>query len=198
MSMPGILRRFVTLWAAGLVVHYAAWLLGYRFLPEGVLRGVFWSSNLPLEGGGAWTAAGRIILFNGVIAAGLILLANLFRVKDFPLGYLPVLVHWALYGLFLGTDSFSYPQGGKIAPSLSGLVGRIGFAEITGYTLVAAATAVLYQFRQTSWTDWSTVRERRWRDVRLGRGEWIALAIAALLILYGGVREGVAVTDLVR
>lgn len=188
----------MTLWAAGLAVHFAGWLAGYYLIPEGYFRGIFLSSRLPLEGGGAGMAASRIVLYNGLFASGLIVLANLFRVKNFHLGYLPVLFHWTLYGLFLGTDSFAYSQGGRIAPSLTGLVGRIGFYEITAYTLIASATAALCMFRQTSWTDWSTVRERSWRDLKLGRGEWIALAIAVLLILYGGVREGAAIIGLTR
>lgn len=188
--------RFVKLWATGILLFYAAWFAGYFLVPEGFLREIFFATRLPLEGGGAAAVGGRIILFNGVVASGLIVVANLFRITEFPLGYLPVLFHWSLFGVFLGSDSFAYSQGGRLFPTVAGIIGRIGFQEITAYTLIAAATTALCLFRQKSWTDWSTVRERSWRELRLARGEWLALALAVALIAYAGLREGAAIVAL--
>ena len=112
----GVVGRFVKLWATGILLFYAAWFAGYFLVPEGFLREIFSRPRLPLEGGGAAAVGGRIILFNGVVASGLIVVANLFRIKEFPLGYLPVLFHWSLFGVFLGSDSFAYSQGGRLFP----------------------------------------------------------------------------------
>lgn len=190
---PSVLRRFLRLWALGLSLLFAAWLSGYFLVPQGALKDVFLSSRLPLESARATSVVGRIALYNGLIASGLIAIANLFRVGRFPLGYLPVLIHWALFGLFLGTDSFAYSQGGRLLPSVSILLGGSGVFEITGYTLIAAATCGFNLFRQTSWTDWSTVRERSWQELRLTRSDWIALAVAFALILFAALREGLAI-----
>src|SRR5690606_27961208 len=92
-----VVVRFLRLWAVGLAVHFAAWTIAYFLVPEGALRGVFLSSRLPL-GESSWTAvAGRIVLYNVGVAAGLVAVANLFRVGRFPLGYAAVLAHWALW-----------------------------------------------------------------------------------------------------
>lgn len=191
-----VVVRFLRLWAVGLAVHFAAWTIAYFLVPEGALRGVFLSSRLPL-GESSWTAvAGRIVLYNVGVAAGLVAVANLFRVGRFPLGYAAVLAHWALYGLFLGSDSFAYPRGGKLVPQVAGFFTRIGVWEITAYTLLAAATTGLFLYRQASWTDWSTARVRSASEWRLSAGEWLAVAVSLLLIVAAGLREGVAIWGL--
>ncbi len=191
-----VVVRFLRLWAVGLAVHFAAWTIAYFLLPEGALRGVFSSSRLPLDES-SWTAvAGRIVLYNVGVAAGLIAVANLFRVGRFPLGYVAVLAHWGLYGLFLGSDSFAYPRGGKLVPEVAGLLSRIGVWEITAYTLFAAATTGLFLYRQASWRNWSTARVRSASDWRLSVGEWVAVAVSLLLIVAAGLREGVAIWGL--
>jgi len=85
-----------------------------------------------------------IILYNIVLASGFIIAANLFRVKWFPLGYFPVLFHWFLFGLFLGSNSFGVSKGEKLAPSLFHLFQSTGFMEITAYTLVATGSINVY------------------------------------------------------
>src|SRR5690606_22658894 len=67
-----VVVRFLRLWAVGLALHFAAWTIAYFLVPEGALRGVFLSSRLPL-GESSWTAvAGRIVLYNVGVAAGLV------------------------------------------------------------------------------------------------------------------------------
>lgn len=143
---------------------------------------------------GGWAAiAGRIVLYNWCVAGGFVAGANLVRVGHFPLGYIPVLAHWGLYGLFLGSDSFAHTQDGRLLPSVAVLVGRSGFVEMTGYTLLAAATTGLFLYRQASWRDMRTVRERHFSDWRLSMGEWLALTLSFLSILAAGVKEALVI-----
>ncbi|WP_324669346.1 hypothetical protein [Geochorda subterranea] len=59
--------------------------------------------------------------------------------RGHPLSYIVVMGWAGLYGLLLGTDSFSLPLlGGKMPPTLSVLM-RSGPYELSAYALLAAA-----------------------------------------------------------
>lgn len=179
-----LLRRAILALSIGVLLNMAAWTLAFLFLPEGLLRGKTLAGRLPIgETGGLLRTLAEIFFYNLLIAGGLTAVANLFRVGDLPLGYVYAWGSWVLYGLFLGTDSFSLPRGGKLSPSLLRLAQSSGFYEIAAYTIIAAATVNLFLFRQTSWLNWHTQKVRDWRDVRLNRRE-VGLAVAALFLLF--------------
>jgi hypothetical protein len=181
-------KRLAALWLAGIALNLLAWEIGFAVLPEHALRGVFPGAGLS-TGNGAAQAALRILLYNVLAGGGLIVLANLFRVRSLPLGYVPAAYHWTLYGLLLGTNSFAVDRGARLAPSLPGLVAGSGFLEISAYTLVAAATAGIYLWRQEKLLTLTADRVRGLRDVRLRRGEWALLAVALGLLVVANVRE---------
>lgn len=189
-----LLLRFLTALLIGVGVNLIAWTVGYILLPQGALSGVTLATRLPIgDSGGVVRILLEILLFNVVVAGGASTAANLFRVGQLPLGYVYAWGNWGLFGLFLGTDSFELAGRGKLAPSVIQLLGSKGFYEISAYTLIASATIGLFIFRQRSWVDWSTVRERSWRDLRLGRGEILALIMAGLLLFAANLWEALDV-----
>lgn len=188
----GLARRFLLLWVAAIVVSLAAWTVGHRLLPPGALRGALPSAGIP--GTGSFLAvAGRILFFNAAVAGGIVLAANLFRVGRFPLGYFAVLLNWLLYGLFLGTNSFGVVRDRPTAPSLVRLVRSTGFTELTGFTLLAAATAGIFLFRQRTIFQLRAERVRGWRGIRLSATEWWGVALALLLLAGSAAREAASI-----
>jgi len=181
--------RLTCLWLVGVGANLGAWWIGHAFLPQGALSGVFPVAEMASREIVAVPPTARILLYNLVVAGGLIAVSNLFRVAWFPLGYLPVLFHWTAFGLFLGTNSFAVDRIRPTHPSAVRLVTSPGFAELTAYTVLGAATVGLWLFRQESWTRWATRRERSWREIRLKPGELAAIAVSAGLLVYGAVRE---------
>lgn len=132
--------RISTLWLTGFILLFIAWSLSYVSLPEGSARGTVIVSYIPLTTEEVHSTFLRIFLYNLFVAAALIFIANLIRIKSLPLGYLVLFYHWILYGIFLGTNSFMIPSATKLFPSLQTLFNGSGIYEITSYTLIAAAT----------------------------------------------------------
>ncbi|MBX5477399.1 MAG: hypothetical protein IRZ18_09805 [Clostridia bacterium] len=180
------LRTFLKLFAAAQGLLWLAWWAGYAWFPEGALRARTISSALPLERFGP---AGRVVavLGSNVLAAALFVAgANLLRVRRLPLGFLPPLVYWGLYGLLLGTNSFATPLPERPAPSLAAVLARVGFMELTAYVLVAAATAGWARWRQDSWLG-GPVRGLDPRPLRAP--EYTMLALAGVLLVCAALRE---------
>ena len=115
-------------------------MLSYTTLPEGAARGAVIASYVPLQAPEPTSTFIRIFLYNLGLAVTSITIANLLKVKGYPLGYLLLLYHWFLYGIFLGTNSFMIPSVNKLFPSLATLFNGSGIYEITSYTIIAAAT----------------------------------------------------------
>ena len=174
-------RRIVSGLTLGLAVMYLAWTIGYFLLPEGVLRGKtgagFISNVLP-EDASVFPLA---LIWNSAVAFVVMPLVGLLAVGRLSLGYVLALGNFALFGIFLGTNSFSNPRPEALAPGLH-VFGATGPWEIASYMLVAAALATRYRFRQKHWLGGGTTRISR-RGEKLGSGPWIALAIAALTIV---------------
>lgn len=178
-----LFRRAALALALGVLFNLIAWTVAFLLLPEGLLRGKTLAGSLPIgETGGMLRTLSEVFLYNLLIAGGLTAVANLFRVGHLSLGYVYAWGSWILYGLFLGTDSFSLPQGAKLSPSLLHLLQGSGFYEIAAYTLIAAATVNLFLFQQKSWLNWHTEKVHEWQDVHLNRRE-IGMVLAAVLLL---------------
>ena len=138
-SSAAVFRVFLLLWIAGQTLFWLAWWVGYQFLPVGAVRGVGLAAGLPLENLDPWPQAAAILGWN-LMAAGLFVgVTNLMRWGKLPLGVIPVLYFWGMYGLLLGSNSFGVAMPERAAPSLVTLLQRVGFYEITAYTLVAWA-----------------------------------------------------------
>lgn len=145
------LRTFLRLFAAAQLLFWAAWWVGYAWLPETALRGRTGAALLPLERLPAGPRMLAVLGWNGLVAASFVAGANLIRVRRLPLGFVPPLAYWTLYGLLLGTGSFAGGPDGRLAPSLALVLGRAGFLELTAYLLVAAATAGWARWQQDGW-----------------------------------------------
>jgi hypothetical protein len=191
-----VFRRILGLYGAYMLLNNAAYLLGFYFLPEGLMRG------------SPQTAAGRLVAsagsfgseffltlaFNLGLVAFVSVLLNLNQVNGFPTGYIYPLALGLTGGLIAGTNSFAASDLAQfsvwegMALSLS-----IGNLEMLGYIFVIAATVRLGIYRYKTWWRWSgewqPVKTGRLRDIRLSRAEVACLLIGLALIVFGAYRE---------
>jgi hypothetical protein len=174
--------RVVTLWLVGVVLFVGAWIASYYLLPERALSGVVVSPGLVTESPDAWSTFAQLIVVNLVLGMGSIIFGNHFRIGRVPIGYVSPLFWAALYGVFLGTNSFDVSAGGKIAPTFAVVWTRSGVLEITAYLMLAAATVRLVVWQKPSLLARTSEKVRRVRDVPLNRWE-IVLAIFAFVLL---------------
>ena len=190
-----VLRRAMWLYGAHTVLNNGAYLVGFYFLPEGLLRSspqVAVIGEVVARAGSFWRELGLTLLMNVVVQCGFIVVANLVRVKRLPVGYLLVMSLGLFGGLIAGTNSFADSnltdfdarQGMALGLSIGGL-------EMLGYALVAAATANLTMQQYSSWRRWNPDHRRRFRDLRLTRPELVTLAAALTLFLVAAWRETV-------
>jgi hypothetical protein len=144
-----LLIRFGSFFGVVLVLFLLAWTIGYFFLPEGILLGKSASQALAgsdLAGGSVWLEWLRILALNLAMMAFFVA-ANLLRANgNVPLGYVAVAVNAVLFGVIIGTNSFTLSQGAKIPPSL-GILGSSGIYEIAAYVLAVAATVSISKYR---------------------------------------------------
>jgi hypothetical protein len=145
-----LLVRFGALLAVVMSALLGAWILSYLLLPEGLLRGRTAAQALAgndLAGGSVWLEWLRLLAINIFVVIVSIIAPNLFRTeKDYPLGYTSTALVAVIFGVTLGTDSFSLPMGGKMLPTLA-IFGSSGLYEIIAYVLAAAATVSISRFR---------------------------------------------------
>jgi len=191
-----VFKRAMWLYGLHTVLSNGAYLLGFYFLPEGLMRG---TPAVAVGGEVAkissfWSQLGLTLLINLGMAAAFVVVVNLIRVRRFPLGYLYPIAMGVVGGLISGTNSFAasnlthYNAWEGMALGLS-----IGGLEMLGYVLAAATTANLTMYQYRSWWrwrgEWKPTKVRRFRDLRLTRSEMITLALALLLFLVAAYRE---------
>jgi len=142
------LVRFIALLALSAVLFLIFWTASYSWLPEGIFRGKTGSAIVGADAADTFLSEFlRIAAYNLIMGIGLIIAANwILKVDCFPLGYLIPLYYVILYALFLGTNSFSIPLAGKMAPSLA-VFGRSGVYEITAFLLMASSTYQISAYR---------------------------------------------------
>ncbi len=175
--------RLGSMWIVGLAILLLAWVLSYRALPEGVARGSAVPYYVPIEAEDVMTTFIRIFLWNLGFGCVLIVIANFFQIKGFPLGYLLVFYHWAMYGVLLGTNSFVIPGPERFFPSLTTLFYGSGMYEISAYTLISSATFNLYrQSEDSNAPSQGTTEKHKWSMPRLSKAELGVLAFAILVL----------------
>ncbi len=142
--------RFGSLLGMVLLVLFGAWMLSYLFLPEGILRGRTAAHALAgddLLGGSIWLEWLRILAINMAVMFLMMIAPNVIQNENgYPFGYTTAILTALIFGVVLGTDSFSISQGGKLAPTLA-IFGRSGVYEISAYALAAAATVSISKYR---------------------------------------------------
>lgn len=138
-----VVIRFISLLVLGSALLILAWIIGYYLLPEGLFRSgaeahmaraaLDTASRSVFE---EWT---KIFQANLVPVLIIILGSLLIRVYGIPFGYIVVLYNLALYGLYIGTNSFAIPYPERMAPSFA-ILQRSGPYEMIALMLLAAAT----------------------------------------------------------
>ncbi|MFW6361788.1 MAG: hypothetical protein ACOC2R_08565 [Spirochaetota bacterium] len=136
-----VIVRFVSLYLLGLVLFFAGWTLSYLVLPEGLIRGLSPLTQLAGDEAAASFLDEFLTIF-GVNLIGFlaIILGNLIlRVRTIAFGYLIPLAWMLMYGVILGTNSFSVPLAEPMAPTLA-VFSRSGLYEMAAAVLLAVAT----------------------------------------------------------
>ena len=198
LSSNGVFKRAMWLYGLHTVLNNGTYLLGFYFLPQGVMRGSpqVGVGGMVAQANSFWSQLALTLLFNLGVMVVIIVLCNLNRVRTVPVGYLIPIVLGITGGLISGTNSFAasdltrYNAWEGLALGLS-----IGGLEMMAYVLVVAATANLTVYQYRSWWRWSgewqATQVRRFRDLRLTRAEVLTLAIAVLLFLVAAIKETV-------
>jgi hypothetical protein len=182
--------RAASAWLIGLGALLAAWIVSYRFMPEGAV-GFSLASQLPLDSlrQQASLTAG-IFLWNLAVGGTALAVSSCFRLGRVPLAYLAPWAWFALYGIALGTNSFAITTPGmRVAPQIDIAWTHVGLRELSAYLLAAAALADRHLWFQRSVWDWRLSRVRSWRDLRLSRAEVVLLLGALLLLMWSAVTE---------
>ena len=142
-----IMIRFIGLYLFGLLIFIAAWFLSFYLFPEGLMRDTSLASKL--AGSEISVSMGkeliRIFVVNLIMSSVIILFNMSFRINNIPLGYLIPPIWFLLYGLILGSNSFTFAMAQRIGPSLS-VLGRSGLYELAAYTLITVSTYNISRF----------------------------------------------------
>lgn len=177
--------RFAALYGTAVVLCYAAWAAAYAWLPEGILRGRTGAAILAGEDAAPTVMLEflRIAAINTAVMLLFVIVPNRWLEvgSGYPLGYVPPLLWSVLYGLLLGSNSFTIPNPARLAPGLAAW-GRSGFYEIAAYCLAAASTQGIATARAPRfWSLTATPIEPLpdWRR----RVHWPALTAAWALLL---------------
>jgi len=179
--------RFGTLLGVVMAAFLGAWILSYLLLPEGLLRGRSAAQVLAgndLAGGSVWLEWLRLLAINIGVVFLSIIGPNLFRnEKDYPLGYTSTTLIAVIFGVTIGTDSFSMSIGGKMPPTFA-VFNSSGLYEIIAYVLAAAATVSISRYRLIGKGVTSIIPPKT-KSVVQERLLGVLLAIGILLIACG-------------
>ncbi|MFO8041985.1 MAG: hypothetical protein R6U25_02180 [Alkalispirochaeta sp.] len=184
-----LIVRFISLYAMGLVVFFAAWTVSYWILPEGLMSG-FGPLNALAGDTAADTLRAEFLTIFGVNLLGLlvVVVANyVLRVRNIGFGYLIPLAWMIMYGLTLGTNSFSIPMDERMAPTPA-VFSRSGLYEMMAATLLAAATHSISVNRSETFRS-SSQRVPKAERRPLSTGEWVAVGVSVLMLAVAALRE---------
>ena len=181
--------RFLSLYLLGLALFFASWTLSYLFLPEGIIRGMLLFTKLA----GDETASGLLKEFSTIFGVNLlgllaIILGNyILRVRSIGFGYLIPLAWMLMYGLILGTNSFSIQLADPLAPTLA-VFSRSGLYEMAAAALLAVATnSISANHSETFRSPSSPVPKQERNSLR--PEQWVAVAVSILILAAAALRE---------
>lgn len=185
--------RLASLWALCFALFLVAWTLSYLFLPEGLLRRAGGPGPLSATADTVTAEFVSILAWNLGFAL-LVVAANTFRSVRTPMGYLVVLVMWVQGAVIWGTNSLAI-QTGRLAPSLSVILGRSGVYELTALVAIAVATRGVTVWHQDGTPRWREEfdRVRGPREWSLDRREAVVLLGGLLLLAAANYREAAMV-----
>ncbi|MCF7915657.1 MAG: hypothetical protein K9L66_10865 [Spirochaetaceae bacterium] len=117
-----------------------------------------------------------------------IILGNyILRVRSISFGYFIPLAWMIMYGMFLGTNSFSLPLAKPMAPTFA-VFGRSGLYEMAAAVLLAVATNSISANRSETFRSSSTRVPKQERN-SLKPEQWIAVAVSILILAAAALRE---------
>ena len=189
-----IIVRFAALYLLGLVIFIAAWFLSFYLLPEGLMRDT--SLAAKLAGSDVSSSIGkeltRIFIVNLILGSVTVLFNLSFRVNNIPLGYLIPPIWFLLYGLILGSNSFSIAMAERIAPSLA-VLGRSGLYELAAYTLITVSTYNISKFEIKAL--FKTNPEKINKPIVFKAQQYAGLVLGILILLFSNIREALMLTS---
>ena len=190
-----LLVRFAGLYLLGLLLFLLAWNLGYFLLPEAALRGSSVAAKAAGEqvSGSLYGELSRIFLVNLILGSIIIGFNFAIRINRVPLGYMIPLVWFILYGLTLGSNSFTIAMDQRMAPSLE-VIGRSGLYEMAAYTLLAAATFSISRFEIKQ--IFRSNPEKNTDKKTLNYRNYLAFALALIILLLAALRESMMLQNL--
>jgi len=197
LNHDSVFVRFVALWLVLIVLFMGAWTVAYYLLPEGLLRSTNTSRLLP-EYAGSVSAEFLTIFAVNLATAAIVAAMNVFRSLRTPASYVVVALVWIQGAVVWGTNSLAI-EAGRLAPSLSVLLGRSGIFELTAYVAVAVATRGLMLWHQRGTPRWREEfeRVRSPRDWHLSRSEWLVLLAGIALLALANYREALMISRVV-
>ncbi len=135
-----LIIRFLSLYGLITALFLIAWTVSYFFLPEGMIRGRTGAAILAgNEAASTWLVEFlRIFGLNLAISIVAVGAASLLKNNGITFGYYGPVLWGILYGVLLGTNSFSIPLPERLLPTLAVLT-RSGPYEIGAYALLAAS-----------------------------------------------------------
>ncbi len=184
-----ILVRFTTLYLLSLILFFISWTVSYLILPEGIIRGIGLMPNLAGEEA-AETLIKEFITIVGLNAVGwiIILIGNyILRVKNFSFGYLIPIAWMIMYGIVLGTNSFSISVGEKMAPSLT-VLGRSGIYEMMAGSLFAVSTDFISSNYSKDFKTKSVPIPKNKRT-KMNKKNWVGIAVSFIILSLAALRE---------
>ncbi len=161
--------------------------VSYYFLPEQILRnklgGALLAGKDALYGSIAMEFI-RIFAINVSIALFLIALPSFLQSDKISLGYYMPILNSILYGVVLGTNSFSISNpDGKIYPSIHVLT-RSGPYEFIAYILIASICYELGYYNITGkWPKSKAVKIRNNKLINFSKTELLLLIVATIILI---------------
>jgi hypothetical protein len=191
-----VIIRFISLYGLGLVLFFISWTIAYYLLPEGILRGFGVLGNLAGDKAAEtiWREFIKIFGLN-LIGLSFVVIGNyILRVKYFSFGYLIPLAWMIIYGVTLGTNSFSIPLEEAMMPTLS-VFSRSGLYEMMAVVLLAVATNTISVNYSESISSKSKPIPKDER-VPLKKEQWISIGISILILAGAALREAYMIINL--
>ncbi len=176
-----LLPRALSSFIVGLCTMFAAWWIAHLFLPIGLLRGSTAAATAVAATNEMLPTFAQALLWNSAVAFILVPLVSLLSLRSLSLGHVLVWGNFALYGIFLGTNSFSVVRDRITEPHLAVFLGT-GVWEIGAYSLVAAVFATRCRWNQDGWLVGKIERTHTQR-AHLSRVEWLTLTASLMIII---------------
>lgn len=191
-----IIIRFFGLYLLSMSFLFLSWLIAYYFLPEGLLRGKTPLNNLAGDSAASSLVSEFLIIFSlNIAASSVIVVGNyILRVKYFAFGYLVPLAWTILYGVTLGTNSFTFTMAEKMAPTIRVFL-RSGPYEMMAAVLLAVATDCISINKSNSFFEKSEPIPRLKRG-KMKPENWLAAAVSILILAAAAFREAYMIFQL--